>query len=392
MKPKSLFSPIFGWVNPMAGGVFTGKAAETSLTEIGEDLSDIVADVSVMETPWLDELGDSGIEATNITHEYLTDGLNPHVISLTANVASASAVNTAIAVADTSHIKQGMVLEDGSDGKAIHEQFLVTSVFGVNTLIVDREVADTNATSHVSGRAMEIVGSAQNSGADASRDTSSDRARESNLTQIFERLAEVSGTKNAVDNVGIGQELDHQVNQRVRELLRELELSSIRGRKLVNTAQGANLRTMAGLTGSITQTRSLGTFTSTKLDDLIQDIWVEGAQADLILLNAALKRKANQFQGTEVRANQSDRVFVRQIDVYEGFKGQQGIMQNRYMDNEKVVVLDKSMVKIVPMRGRSFFADTLGKVGDARRVQVVGEYTQELGNRKGQSMGTNATP
>jgi len=392
MNFKAIFHPSFGWVPAMGGGVFTGKAADASAPEVGEDLSDMVEVLANAETPLLDELGDSGIEATNQLHEWLRDQLNPTVLTLGANVASSAATGFAVAVADSGHLKAGQILESENDGKANHEHMLITSIFGANTIIVDRAVAGTSATSHTSNNAVAILGSAQLEGDDPSRDISSDRERITNLTQIFEARVQISGTKSAVNNVGVPSEIDHQVAQRLSELLRQYEKSIIRGRKLVNTVQSTGRRTLAGMVGSVTQTQSLGTFVSSGLDDLLQKVWDQGGNPDLVLLNAALKRTANLFQGSAVRANQADRVFVRQTDVYEGFKGQQMLMLNRWMDPNKVLAGEKKRVRTVPMRGRSFFADTLGKTGDRRDIQLIGEYTMELGHANAWSLGTNVLP
>lgn len=369
---------------------FTGKAADDSQVEIGEDLSPLVFELSETETPLLAFLGDSGIEATAQLHEWLEDGLNPSVTSLAANVASTAAAGQ-FQVVTSAHLKVGMIMELQGDGKTTHEQMLITSINGATTISAARAQAGTSATSHTSGDVGKLLGSAQLEGDDPSADVSTDRARLSNLTQIFEKNLEISGTKQAVNNVGIGNEVDHQKRQRVAELMREYEMSLIRGRKLVNTLVASGRRTMAGIIGSITQTQSLGTITSTGVDDLIRTTWDQGANADLILVNAGLKRTMNLFQGSQVRANQADRVFVRQMDVYEGFNGQQAIQMNRWMDPNKIAVGESERVRTVPLRGRSFFANTLGRTGDKTTVQVINEATNEFGTPNSWALGTNAT-
>ena len=60
---------------------FTGKAtytAGTSLPEIAEDISDLVAIASPHETPLLDALGDPARPARATVHEWLEDALLPN--------------------------------------------------------------------------------------------------------------------------------------------------------------------------------------------------------------------------------------------------------------------------------------------------------------------------
>ncbi len=391
---KKVWDIDLGWISGIGGGAFAGKASEDSKVEEGEDLSDEVFTLSVRETPLLDMLGDSGIEATQQIHEWREDTLNPHIGTLGENVASDASAAFALPVATATHFLPGMILEDGKDGKVIHEQMLVQSVFGANTLVVDRAIAGTSATSHADNAVLDIVASAAFEGADPSDDTSTTRARLDNFTQIIERNVTVTGTKNATRNTGHSgvNETDHQVTQRLAEMLREYEYSLIRGRRLTTTINGQARRTMAGFVPSITQITSLGPITSSGLDNLLETVWTQGGNPDLILVNAGNKRVINTFPGAAVRQNQAERVFIRQVNVYEGFKDQQAVMQNRYADPQKVAVGQANMVRTVPMVGRSFFADTLGKTGDKRQVQVIGEVTNEFGNDKSWAVGAPATP
>jgi len=55
------------------------------------------------------------------------------------------------------------------------------------------------------------------------------RVRKSNYTQIFTAAVEVSGTQLAVRQIGLADELDYQKQERLRELVRELENCVING-------------------------------------------------------------------------------------------------------------------------------------------------------------------
>ena len=47
------------------------------------------------------------------------------------------------------------------------------------------------------------------------------------------------------------------------------------------------------------------------------------------------------------------------------------------------MVFERSRVKIMPLKGRAFFLEKLGKTGDSDDWQIVGEYTMEMRNADG---------
>src|SRR6476659_8737201 len=79
---------------------FTGKATYTAgstLPEIAEDVSDLIAINSPHETPLLDALGDPARSARSTVHEWLEDALLPNSDS----VVSASGSSVVVGNVDT---------------------------------------------------------------------------------------------------------------------------------------------------------------------------------------------------------------------------------------------------------------------------------------------------
>jgi len=371
---------------------FTGKASYDSRVEVEQDISDRIFALSVMETPTLDVLGDGGTEAKDVEHFWTQDALNPHVATLTANVASTAAADNGIGLTTNAHIKVGMILHFDNDGKQDHEKALVTSKTGANTVFANRAVGGTSATSHTANDSIVLPSSGQLEGDDPSADLSTSRARISNWTQIFERFINISGTKKAQLQIGIGDELDHQTNQRAAELLRELNQSVINGVTLGNTIGGsAARRFFAGLVASKTNTRSIGALTSSQLDNVLELPWNEGAMPDLIITGIAGKRRINGFQGTAVQVTQDAELFKRQISQYEAHVGPQTVVLDRFMDANKILVQQKDMIRVIPHVGRSFGASDKADDGDNVKRQVIGEYTMEDGQEKAGALGTHLT-
>src|SRR5205085_4334407 len=110
---------------------------------------------------------------------------------------------------------------------------------GTNTLTVVRAYGGSTAAALANNQVLQILGNAALEGdtADAARFTA--RTRRTNYTQIFASTVEVSGSELAVRQVGVADEVDYQKQQRLRELLRDLENCAINGRSAAATPEGS---------------------------------------------------------------------------------------------------------------------------------------------------------
>src|SRR5258706_1924124 len=118
---------------------------------------------------------------------------------------------------------------------------LVTAVnAGASTLTVVRGYGGSTAVALANAQVIQIIGNAALEGdsADAARFTA--RTRKTNYTQIFSSTVEVSGSELAVRQLAVQDELDYQKQQRLRELLRDLENSVINRRAAAATPEGAS--------------------------------------------------------------------------------------------------------------------------------------------------------
>src|SRR5258706_16398350 len=132
---------------------------------------------------------------------------------------------------------------------------LVTAVnAGASTLTVVRGYGGSTAVALANAQVIQIIGNAALEGdsADAARFTA--RTRKTNYTQIFSSTVEVSGSELAVRQLAVQDELDYQKQQRLRQVLRDLENCVINGRAAAASPQGASSgrRTMRGVIGFCT--------------------------------------------------------------------------------------------------------------------------------------------
>src|SRR5438132_8232947 len=106
---------------------FTGKATYTAgstLPEIAEDVSDLVAINSPHETPLLDALGDPARPARSTIHEWLEDALLPNTDHINDATYANALTDTQFVVANASRFRVG----DQIKIETLKEVMLVTAV------------------------------------------------------------------------------------------------------------------------------------------------------------------------------------------------------------------------------------------------------------------------
>jgi hypothetical protein len=311
---------------------FTGKAtysAGATLPEIAEDVSDIIGIVSPYETPLLHHLGDPQRAATSTRHEWLEDALLPNTDLVSDASISNPATETSWDVANGGRFRTGDQIQiDGS-----RDVMFVTGVAG-NTLTVVRGYGGTSAENLVTGTKIRILGNAALEGDDRPATRFTNRTRKSNYTQIFTAAVEVSGTQLAVNQLGLADELDYQKQERLRELLRDLENCVINGVAPAANPEGsaAIRRTFKGIipflasnvlvngaggfpAGEGTSTNLL---TETQINTALRQIWTQSAaRIDTLVVNGFQKRRINSFITANRRYGSADDRFSDVVGVYE---------------------------------------------------------------------------
>jgi hypothetical protein len=371
---------------------FTGKAtysAGATLPEIAEDVSDLVAINSPFETPLLDALGDPARSAHSTVHEWLEDALLPNTDAIDEDDFTDPEVDTTFGVANVSRFRVGDQVRT-PDG----EVMLVTSLdAGNGTITVQRGYGGTSIAALEDDAVLQIIGNAALEGADAAAPRFTTRSRMTNYTQIFAATVEVSGSELAVNQIGVGDELEYSKQQRLRELMRDLENCVINGRSPAVTPQGSASvrRTMRGIIASLESNLFFpGTagfpsdtdLTEAQLNLALREIWKSSAgRVDLIVVGGRQKRAINAFVASDRRFySPGDDRFREQLGVYESDFGVCRVVLSRWVPGDCVLLLDSSRIDVMPLAGRSFHYKPLARTGDRESGQIVGEYTLELRN------------
>ncbi|MCH8152168.1 MAG: DUF5309 family protein [Planctomycetes bacterium] len=383
---------------------FTGKAtysAGATLPEIAEDVSDIIALVSPYETPLLDHLGDPQRSAMSTVHEWLEDSLLPNTDAVNDQTITDPPNETVFTVDNGDRFSVGdQIMLKGKD-----EVMLVTAV-SVNDLTVVRQYGGSPSASLADNDVIIIIGNAALEGDDAPSTRFTNRVRKQNYTQIFTATVEVSGSQLAAQSIGLDDEMDYQKQERLRELLRDLENCVINGFAASSDPQGdtSTRRTMRGVIASIA-TNSFAPDTGpippgdgvgndllneAVLNAALREVWEQSSGTiDTIVCGGFQKRQINGFISTSQRFIGHEKQFSSMVEVYESDFGVCRVVMSRWVPQDMLLLLDGSRIDVPPLAGRSFHFKPLASQGDAEVGQVIGEYTLEFRNENAHALLTN---
>ncbi|MDH4237929.1 MAG: DUF5309 domain-containing protein [Phycisphaerae bacterium] len=369
---------------------FTGKAtysAGTTLPELAEDVSDLIGIISPYETPLLDALGDPMREATSTHHEWIEDELLPNRDAVNDSTFTDPAADTDFVVDNGSRFRVG----DQIQVEGAEELMLVTSING-DTLTVVRGYAGTTSEDLADNQVINILGNAALEGDNKPDARFTNRSRCGNYTQIFTAAVEVSGTDIAASQLGLADELDFQKQERLRELIRDLENTVINGGQPTGSPEGSSSvrRSMKGIIQHIStnvfHTGDSGFPSGTDLDEtkvnyVLRKIWENSnGNVDLIVVGGFQKRKINAFCADSRTYAANDTTFTNMVSVYESDFGICRIVTSRWIPQDGVLFLDSSRLSVLPLAGRGFHFKPLASSGDYECGELIGEYTLELKN------------
>jgi hypothetical protein len=326
-------------------------------------------------------------EATSTHHEWLEDELLPNKDAVNDSTYTDPAADTDFVVDNGSRFRVGDQIQvEGSE-----ELMLVAGING-DTLTVVRGYAGTTAEDLADNQVINILGNAALEGADKPGVRFTNRSRCGNYTQIFAATVEVSGTDMAASQLGLADEMDYQKQERLREMIRDLENTVVNGGQPASNPEGSGTvrRSMKGtiqhLSTNVFHTGDSGFPSGTDLDEtkvnyVLRKIWdSSNGNVDLIIVGGFQKRKINGFTSGSRSYAANDTTFTDMISIYESDFGICRIVTTRWMPQDAALFLDSSRVNVLPLAGRSFHFKPLASGGDYECGELIGEYTVELKN------------
>lgn len=367
----------------------------TSNTDV-RDVSSVLDAVYISDTPLVNRVG-WGSAIKNKVHEWITDsiGYGYLVLSNAGTVASddSGAIfgTSGVGVISTAlrQIHTGTVLKYNNQSTA--RGYYVVEDFTYTGSVVWAGISGTSVSATITDAiTMFIVGNAVKEGSTPRRDSTRPRQICSNKTQIFREDIRMTGTRQAIEMYGVPNELRKQIDLRTREYKRQVERTLILGYKeagvvAAGAAGATETQMMGGIydflrgqSGSHIDTATT-TLTETKINDVAQAVYDMGGEPNTLLLGPKQARVIPTLERARVRVEQDSKVAGFYVNKYMTDLGvEMSILISRWVPKKFAFVLDANKIKLMPLRGRKFNLEKLGKVGDYIEYELISEITMEF--------------
>jgi len=324
-------------------------------------------------------VGLNGKALTQTKFEWMGDNLNSNRANAFAD-AAVGATSLTLAAGDGAKMRVNAILVAGE------EYLRVTAVAG-DVVTVERGFDGTTAAAITAGAEVRVVSRPQLQGAGVGTDEGHDRFTQFNYTQIFERYASVSETQMAVKTHNVGDELNYQIQLRLKELAREFNDALIYGRRIAGQpgmpSMTGGLLYFAEKEGSHKQNLAGGEITGKAINDAFEELYKRGGNANTIITNTAGARQISKLSGplTTMREDTTTghRVSTFVSDMVGG--GQANLIVDPNFPKNKVAILDASIAEFGALRGL-YDVDASQNGADFVARQVRGEYGITIKNAK----------
>ncbi len=248
---------------------------------------------------------------------------------------------------------------------------------------------------------------AQLEGDDPSAAQLTPTVRLGNLCQISYKMAQVSGTQQAVDHAGRDNELAYQEMLKGLELKRDIESILLTNQAKV-AGNASTPRKTASILSWIASNTSKGTagspadpanpsdgtgvrvdagaqiaFTEARLKSVLSSIWTNGGKPGVIFTGAFNKQVFSTFTGRSSAIEEAkSKKIVASVDAYESDFGKLKVVANRFQRPRDVLVLEMEKWAVAYLNGRNMTSIPLAKTGDSDRRQILAEYALVARNEK----------
>ncbi|MCR8843086.1 DUF5309 domain-containing protein [Paenibacillus sp. SC116] len=306
--------------------------------------------------------------------EWMSDSLNSNRATA-IEAATAAATSIKVALGDGLKFRVNAVIVVG-------EEYMQVSAVAGDTITVVRGFDGTTAAAITAGGEIRIVARPQLEGALPGVDEGHDRYVDFNVTQIIERYAAVSNTQQNVRTYNVDDELNYQVQLRLKEATREMNDWLIYGRR-IDGAPGTPRMTggllyFADKKGAAKNNANGGEVTPKMLNDLAEKVYQRGGSVNTILTNTAGARQITKFAKDTIRTERTDTATGHQIHTFVsdlvGGSVATVVVDPNFPKN-KIALFDRDILKINPLNGRAMYdVDATVAGADFVARQLRGEY------------------
>ena len=298
-------------------------------------------------------------------------------VSDTSDDGLTSGTTTTTFTPDTPALYQpGMVIQIDS------EMMWISAVAAA--LTITRGYGGTTAATHVDDSVISIVGIARLEGDDADDSPNLVLSMPYNYTQIMQHTIKLTGTAEQQAYYAKYDPWDSEIDGAMESLMLLLEKLPFYGKRLAGSA--TTPRGAGGFGTFITTNAtalSSAALTRKHVEDMLEDVYGNGGDPDLIVANSWGKRKLNAIYGDDKFDHEADNRFegYRTDWLENPIAGRPlQVVVSRDCPAGYMYFLTREQMGFVPYRDFSF--KELGLTGDSKKGEVVGEWSFMVGVNK----------
>lgn len=212
---------------------------------------------------------------------------------------------------------------------------------------------------------------------------------ESNFTQIFRGDVEITGTAQAIDQAGMENAINVQLQYATDAIVRRMNAALVFGVKTRRTASAPGA--MGGLyyfgtqSGGLARVYENAPLTMNKINLAAQDVADAGCVPDAIVCGTGQAQVISTFMASQVNIPQGSPIVGTHVDQFVTSAGgavMKVVVEPSIPDGD-VWVCDTRGFALVPLKGRALHTEPGTAPGtDGSRAILLGEYTAEFKNAK----------
>jgi len=354
------------------------------------DLSEELAEVIRTDnTALISRVGVGHFTATQLTHKWLEDKLNPNTATLNGDLdASSTTVN--VATGQGSRFKVGTIFKFNEKGKT--EMCRVTAVSD-DALTVERGYGSTDAETHSDGATIMIIAHTKQEGWEPNKeDWSQERTSVYNYLTTMGYGITITRRRQLVDHAAIPSEFAHQSAYRLKEFMRQLDSSVINSIRSSSEGGASDYSSMGGIIEFVSQAGGNTNSTDEKLtpsvmNDMIKQIWDDGGMVAggrlVAVVGGVQKRIISQFDQAYRRLDYDSNAVGYVVERFVSDLGfEVEIVVDPWMPDDTIVIGDINRLRIGPLQGDAVGLEDLAKTGRLIQAMLSGTYTCEVRNAK----------
>lgn len=254
-----------------------------------------------------------------------------------------------------------------------------------DTATVQRAVDGTTETTHASGATWRNIGGMLAETSDLDKDVSHNRLPFYNIMSRIGLSVQISDEQlqraMAGYVVGVSNELDYQLLQRVREVKRMWDNNLIMSRRSTAAGDYSSMQGVLGflLTNSVDNAGAAWTPALVNTD--YQSVFNQGGDPDWLLAGSTIVRKIANTYSDRIRIEQSDRsrgwsVIYFETDLAKPLR----VVLDAYMPAQAYALLDSRRIQVKPFINSFFYWRTAQSFRDGEAARVISKASLEMRN------------